>query len=51
MEHAEIRSVKLRNQLAGYITRLMTKRIKEKRTAGKVETVVLETPLATVIKK
>ena len=51
MELAEVRSVKLRNQLAGYITRLMAKRIKEKRTAGKVEAVVLEAPLATVIKK
>ena len=51
MELAEVRSVKLRNQLAGYITRLMTRRIKEKRTAGKVEAVVLEAPLATIIKK
>ena len=51
MELAEIRSTKLRNQLAGYITRLMTKRIKEKKATGKVEAVVLEAPLATVIKK
>ena len=51
MELAEVRSVKLRNQLAGYITRLMAKRIKEKETVGKVEAVVLEAPLATVIKK
>ena len=51
MELAEVRSVKLRNQLAGYITRLMTKRIKEKKTAEKVEAVVLEAPLATIIKK
>ena len=51
IEHAEIKSVKLRNQLAGYITRLMTKRTKEKKAAEKVEAVVLEAPLATAIKK
>jgi len=51
MELAEIRSVKLRNQLAGYITRLMAKRIKEEETAGKVGAVVLEAPLAMAIEK
>ena len=51
VELAEIRSIKLRNQLAGYITRLMTKRIKEEKIAGKVEAVVLEAPLAMAIKK
>jgi len=51
MEVAEIKSVKLRNQLAGYITRLMARRIKEKEAAEKMESVVLEVPLTATIKK
>ena len=51
MEVAEIKSVKLRNQLAGYITRLMARRIKEKEAAEKMEAVVLEVPLTATIKE
>ena len=51
IEHVEIKSVKLRNQLAGYITRLLRTRSKEKKATVKVEAVVLEAPLVTVIKK
>ena len=51
MEVAEIKSVKLRNQLAGYITRLIARRTKEKEAAEKMEAVVLESPLAVAIKK
>ncbi len=51
MEVAEIKSVKLRNQLAGYITRLMARRIKEKEAAEKMEAVVLEVPLAATIEE
>jgi len=51
MEVAEIKSVKLRNQLAGYITRLMARRIKEKEAAEKMESVVLEVPLAATIEE
>jgi len=51
MEVAEIKSVKLRNQLAGYITRLMARRIKEKEAAEKMEAVMLEVPLTATIKE
>lgn len=50
MEIAEIKSLKLRNQLAGYITRLMARRVKEKEKTEKVEAIMLETPLAAAIK-
>lgn len=47
-EIAEIKSIKLRNQLAGYITSLITRKARKirKEAAEKVEAIVLETPLA-----
>lgn len=47
---AEIKSMKLRNQLAGYITSLMARkrREEEKAIAERIRTTVIEAPLATI---
>jgi len=49
---AEIKSVKFRNQLAGYITSLVAKkrREEEKEMVEKIKAVMLEAPLATAKK-